>query len=302
MIKPPDFFIAGAAKCGTTALFEYLSGHPSVFMPSMKEPKYFCSDVKTTGGVYSADEYAALFGAAPAGSLTGEASTLYLYSQVAIERIMQLNPSAKIIVMLRYPVDAAHSLHAARWAHGHENIADFEEAWHAQGPRLSGARIPPRWPDAATLQYGSIYRYAPQVKRLMERVPENQRHIVIYEDLFANSRHHYAQILEFLNLAADGRTDFPIVNPAMGFRSRRLEQILRQPPPWLKAFYAPLRPIFHIARLNPSGLMWRLNSTPSQKSKLRPAFRAELQRYFAPDIEKLEGQLGRPLWRDDKYS
>jgi hypothetical protein len=297
MMKPPDFFIAGAAKCGTTALFEYLSRHPSVFMPRIKEPKFFCTDVKTKGGVYSSDAYEALFASAPANSLTGEASTLYLYSKVAIERIMKLNPSAKMIVMLRYPVDAAHSLHTARWSYGHENIADFEEAWHAQASRLMGERIPPRWPDPATLQYGSIYRYVPQVRRLMEHVPESQRHFVIYEDLFADSRRHYAEILEFLNLASDGRTAFPIVNPAMGSRSLRLEQLLRRPPPWLKSLYAPLRPIFQSTGLHPAGLMRRLNSTPAQKSNLRPEFRAELAHYFAADIRELEGLLGRALWR-----
>ena len=86
MTARPDFVIAGAAKCGTTALFEYLSRHPGIFIPRVKDPKFFCSDLKTTGGVYTPDEYRDLFVAAPAGSVTGEVSTLYLYSQVAIEK------------------------------------------------------------------------------------------------------------------------------------------------------------------------------------------------------------------------
>src|SRR5215470_2841180 len=138
MMPQPDFCIAGAAKCGTTALFEYLAGHPQVFMPRMKEPKFFCADLKTTGGVYTLADYRALFAAAPAHCLTGEASTLYLYSTVAIERLMAHNPDAKIIVMLRYPVDAAHSLHAAAWSHWHENMESFEEAWRLQRARLAG--------------------------------------------------------------------------------------------------------------------------------------------------------------------
>jgi hypothetical protein len=298
MSKVPDFFIAGAAKCGTTALFDYLSAHPSVFMPRIKEPKYFCTDVKSTGGVYTADAYDALFAAAPLGSLTGEASTMYLYSTVAIARIMQLNPRAKIIVMLRYPADAAHSLYSARWGYGHENMSSFEEAWRAQAARLSGECVPPHWPDPKTLQYGAIYSYAPQVRRVLQYVPKDQRHFVVYEELFADSRRRYAEILEFLRLPNDDREVFPVVNPSMGARSRRLDELLRRPPKWLTALYAPIRPVMSASGLHPAGLVRRLNSAPKQKSTLRPEFRAELERYFAPGIAELEQLLDRPLWRD----
>ncbi len=296
MTARPDFFIAGAAKCGTTALFAYLSQHSSVFMPPMKEPKYFCSDLKTAGGVYDREAYEALFASAPPGCLTGEASTMYLYSKVAIERIMAHNPRAKIIVMLRHPVDAAHSLHSARWGYGHENIADFEEAWHAQAARLAGERLPPRWPDPATLQYGEIYRYAPQVRRVLDHVPEAQRHFVIYEEFFAAPRRHYAQILRFLNLKPDIPGSFPVVNPVVGPRSLRLERMLRDPPPWLRSLYAPLRPVFRAAGLRPAGLARRFNRAPRPKRALPAAFRAELERHFAADIAELERLLGRRLW------
>lgn len=45
MTARPDFFVAGASKCGTTALFEYLSSHPHVYMSRDKEPKFFCTDL-----------------------------------------------------------------------------------------------------------------------------------------------------------------------------------------------------------------------------------------------------------------
>jgi len=162
----PDFFIVGAAKCGTTALFEFLSRHPLVFMPRIKEPKFFCTDLETTGGVYTGRDYRALFADVPDRFLTGEASALYLYSEVAIQRLMMYNPSARIIVMLRHPVEAAHSLHASRWGFGHEDIPAFEAAWRAQAARLAGKQLPRGWPDPATLQYGAMYRYAPQVRVL----------------------------------------------------------------------------------------------------------------------------------------
>jgi len=72
----PDFFIVGAARCGTTALFDYLAAHPGVFLPERKEPTYFCTDLRTYGEVATLTEYEALFSPAPPHALTGEASVL----------------------------------------------------------------------------------------------------------------------------------------------------------------------------------------------------------------------------------
>ena len=79
----PDFVIAGAPKCGTTSLWNYLRAHPAVFMAANKEPNYFCSDLPAER-VASLAEYEALFSTAPPHALTGEASVFYLYSEVAI--------------------------------------------------------------------------------------------------------------------------------------------------------------------------------------------------------------------------
>jgi hypothetical protein len=299
MAALPHFFIVGAAKCGTTALFQYLSQHTSVFMPAMKEPKYFCTDLKTVGSVRTHQDYMDLFAPASKESFSGEASCWYLYSEVAIERIMAHNPDAKIIVMLRYPVDAAHSLYEAAWGYRHENIADFERAWRVQPDRLLGNHMPPNWPDAATLQYGAMYRYAAQVRRVLEHVPQQQRHFIIYEEFFADPQHHYAEVLRFLGLPQDVNSpSFTVVNPAVGARSRLLDRLLRAPPRWLTATYAMIRPLAHAAGLHPGARLWRFNTVPRGKTAMRPEFRAELDRYFAGDIAELEGLLGRRLWQD----
>src|SRR5438270_8739189 len=92
----PEFFIIGAPKCGTTALHHYLSRHPAVFMPTYKEPNFFCSDLNNAW-VRNLPEYEALFGPAPPGTIRGEASTMYLFSEVAVERIRDCRPDAKLI-------------------------------------------------------------------------------------------------------------------------------------------------------------------------------------------------------------
>lgn len=266
-------------------------------MPRMKEPKFFCTDLKTVGSVRTHEDYRALFAAAPAETMTGEASCWYLYSKIAIERIMTHNPDAKIIVMLRYPVNAAHSLHAAAWGYNHENIGDFEAAWRAQSARLSGKHMPPHWPEPATLQYGAIYRYAEQVRRVLDFVPERQRHFIIYEHFFADPRRHYAETLAFLNLPPDANAEFSIVNPAIAPRFGSLDRLLRKPPRWLRDLYGLIRPLADATGLYPAKALWWINSVPRRKAALRPEFREELDRYFADDIAELEKLLGRRLWR-----
>jgi len=296
MTERPDFVIAGAAKCGTTALHEYLSQHPSVFMPGLKEPGFFSTDLP--GGVSSLEEYRALFASAPAHCLTGEASTRYLYSRVAIARLIAHNPNVKVIVMLRNPVDAAYSLHGYAYRYGHENMADFEHAWRAQAVRLAYEQHTPHRLDRQIVEYDyrATYRYAEQVRRVLDHVPARQHLFVIYEDFFADPARHYARIIEFLGLAPAQSCGFPLVNQYVGVRSPRLERWLRQPPRLLRVLHTPLRPLFKAIGLRPVELVTRMNWGRQRKHPLRPAFRADLERYFSDDIAELENLLGRRLW------
>jgi hypothetical protein len=300
MTERPDFVIAGAAKCGTTALFEYLSQHPSVFMPALKEPGFFSTDL--IGGVSTLEEYRALFGPAPPQCLTGEASTRYLYSRVAIAGLLSHNPNVKVITMLRNPVDAAYSLHGYAYRYGHDDIADFELAWRAQPDRFARQRRTQSWPDGHIFEYDyrATYRYAEQVRRILEQVPERRRYFVTYEDFFADPSSHYTRILEFLGLPPDTAAVFPVVNAYAGVRSPRLERLLRRPPWALQLLYTPLRPLFKATGLRPVQFIRRLNWVRAQKRPLRPAFREELERYFADDIAELECLLGRRLWNTGK--
>src|SRR5947209_10802498 len=84
----PDFFIVGQHKSGTTALYEMLRRHPQIYMPDLKEPRFFASDLRPLMGSAAAlpdtfEEYTALFEAAAEGQRVGEASPSYLRSRVA---------------------------------------------------------------------------------------------------------------------------------------------------------------------------------------------------------------------------
>jgi hypothetical protein len=293
MSPKPDFFIVGAPKCGTTALFDYLAAHPSVFMPENKEPNYFCTDLPRYGHVATLTEYEALFSSAQPHALTGEASALYLYSNVAISGVMAHNANAKIIVMLRNPIEAARSMHAFQWSYELEDVFDFEEAWRLQKARLEGQDLPPRWPYPDHLQYGALYRYAPQVRRLLAHAPRANCLFLLFEEFFADPSRQFARVLEFLGLPPDpARTAFPVVNQTIGVRSARLDRLLRRPPPALVA----LRRAAHAVGFHPIRAVQRLNQVAGQKPPLRESFRAELEEYFSADVAALQQLLGLELW------
>jgi hypothetical protein len=299
MSRHPDFVIAGAARCGTTALYAYLAKHPSVFMPKLKEPAFFSTDLP--GGLSSAEEYAALFAGATAGYLTGEASTAYLYSGIAIERLVAHNPNVKVIVLLRDPVEAARSLHGYAYRYRSERYADFETAWHGQRARRAARDARGESEPLRDYDYSARYHYAPQVRRVLSHVPPQQRHFIVYEDFFADPAARFAELLRFLGLDPLAPKAFPVIHAHAAARSARLEQLLRRPPRLLRRLHATLRPLLEATGLRPAALVARLNWDERHTRALRPAFRLELERHFAADIAELEGLLDRSLWRKRQH-
>ena len=120
MTQLPNFLIIGAAKGGTTSLYHYLNQHPQVYMSPMKEPRFFALENEKLNfqnpdkainktSVTSLSEYYKLFDGVTNETAIGEASPLYMYSTKAVERIAHYVPTAKLIAILRNPVDRAYS-------------------------------------------------------------------------------------------------------------------------------------------------------------------------------------------------
>ncbi|WP_279401847.1 sulfotransferase [Piscibacillus salipiscarius] len=125
----------GAAKSGTTSLYEYLKQHPQIYFPERKEPHFF-GNMKPGGEhVNNINEYLKMFEDAPDNTVIGEASTSYLYSSDAANKIKKFNNNAKIIVMLRNPVDRAYSMYRHQVRNGSENLS-FEEGLKAEESRI----------------------------------------------------------------------------------------------------------------------------------------------------------------------
>jgi hypothetical protein len=184
----PDFLIAGVPKAGTTALHAALVRHPQLFLPAVKEPKFFLSDgpPPVAGGPGDAQtyqehlwrqaDYEALFDRAPAGALRGEATPFYLYDLDSHDRIRALVPDVRLILLLRDPVDRAHSNWTHLWNAGLEPEADFLTACRAEEQRKAAG-----WADF--WHYISQGRYGRQVAHLLTVFPRERVLLLRYREL-----------------------------------------------------------------------------------------------------------------------
>jgi hypothetical protein len=300
----PDFYIIGAPKCGTTAVYKYLSEHPSVFLPSLKEPHYFASDLTGYPRIRDLEAYLALFSDAPATAITGEASVWYLFSEVAVRAIMKARPDARIIVMLRNPIEMAPSLHQQQVISLTEDILDFAEAWRAQDDREHGRRVPVHCTEPRLIQYGRICRFSAQIERVKQVVPERQLLVLLYEEFFSDPEAQYRRVQDFLGLPLAQKTEFERVNVGLAPAHPRIHQLVTRPPAVLRPVYVMLRKLSQTFGFGLGRLAVRLMKVrQNDRVALTPEMKSELCRFFAEDVRNLETLLGRSLqvWRADGH-
>lgn len=297
--RKPDFFIIGAPKAGTTSLYAYLSTHPQIFMPRFKEPHYFSSDQMRGGGITSLTEYLSLFSNATKSHLAcGEGSTGYLRSGVAVPNILALNPAARFIVILRNPVDLIYSYHSQLVRSLSEPVADFEQAWRLQEQRAQGRLVPRCCTEPADLQYRRVGMLGAQVERLLSNVPKQRVKFLLFDDLKVDPQRVYEDVLAFLDVPSDGRTEFPVENPNQIHRSKLIAKLAQNPPFPLSI----LRNYVHdLYCRNVRVIRWlvdvhyRLNSKAASRPPLRPGLQRELQAEFYSDLRLLERLVERDL-------
>ncbi|HEX3220479.1 MAG TPA: sulfotransferase [Candidatus Limnocylindria bacterium] len=286
----PNFFIVGAPRCGTTAMYEYLRQHPDVFMPYRKEPVFFGSDLTKRRPPMTEAEYLELFRPGASRSRRGEATVWYLYSQTAPGEIRAFSQDPRIIIMLRNPVDMMYSLHSQLFFSANEDLADFGAAIAAEEDRRQGRRMPPRARRPEGLQYRACGRYAAHVRRYLEAFGPDAVRVIIYDDFSSDAAASYRQTLAFLGVDPSFQPDFSVVNRSKAPRSRWLQQLTYAP--WFMRTTARLpKPVNHLIRRS----LKRLNFREQPRTMLDPQLRARLTQEMAPDVAELGELLGRDL-------
>jgi hypothetical protein len=294
----PEFFLVGAPKSGTTALYTYLRAHRDLFLPELKEPHYFSSDLGGFRPIDSEEAYQRLYRDRGV-RVCGDASASYLYSSTAVPTIRKRHPAARFVAILRNPILAAQAMHEELVFNLTENVTSFETAWRLQPERAGGRALPRDCRDPKLLQYHATFAYGEQLSRLGRIVPEEDRLILLYDDLRLDPAASYRRILAFLGVKNDGRESFPKVNAAKELRSVQLARWHRAAPRRLGAIYAPAKWLANQCGVYPSRILERWNVASRPREMLSEQFAGELLTDFESDIRAVEGATGRSLgsWR-----
>lgn len=261
-------------------------------MSTPKELFYFSHDFPRLRQATDQTGYRAFFSRAKPGQLRGEATAAYLYSTTAAAEIARQLPAAKLIVLLRNPIEQVQSLHRQLLFNGDEDQSDFASAWRLQEERGVGRRLPPRCRTPAFLQYREVGRLGSQLARLYEHIPRERVLVLWLDDLITDPRALYLRTLAFLGLPDDGRRDFTPANSARQFRHPMLGRLLGQRPRWLQGGIDRTK-----RRLGPTRLarLESLVAKPAAQAVIPTELERELRDEFQPEIERLADLTGRDL-------
>ncbi|MHA3701934.1 sulfotransferase family protein [Jatrophihabitans sp. YIM 134969] len=232
----PDVLIIGSPKAGSTALHAALALHPQLAASTVKEPKYFlCADAppdrafqrgpgdrhSSREWVWRREDYEALFDTAPAGTLRFESTPFYLWDRAAHVRMARAVPDAKLLAVIRDPVDRAFSNWTHLWADGLEPEADFLTAVAAEEDRVARGWAP-FW------RYVDLGRYGGQLRHLFRHYPPAQVKVVRYKRLVDEPVETLDDICRFLGVDTGVLSEIPRSNLGRWAPDTPVNSVLRR--------------------------------------------------------------------------
>ena len=292
----PNFLVLGAARCGTTSLHYYLAEHPDICMSSIKEPNHFLFEQASSGpksciddkrivakSVPERDRYERLF--ATAAKAVGEASPLYLYTRETPELIRAAAPDARLIAIVREPVDRA-------WSHFVYVNDDLGDRAAAAFAAAVDRELPLGYePYRTGTHFLRLSAYAEQLRRYRDTFPAEQLLVVSYDALIGRTDETLAAICRFLGVDDAHAFDTTVrYNPSSGETSlvARLDRLARPAYPYLKRAL-PARMTGRLAR---GRARLRAAQRADGGDPLPPDLRKRLQEHFRPDVEWLSAESG----------
>lgn len=295
-MRKPDFFIVGASRSGTTSLKNYLQEHQDIFIPRFAgEPHFFGTDLYSSYHIRDEQSYFSLFNEAKDEKRVGDKSVSYLYSKRAAVEIKEFQPSAKIIIMLRSPVDVMYLLHSRSFYWGRENLADFSAALDAENDRRRGLRLPKGVDlrEAWQFLYRDKVRFAEQVQRYLDTFGQENVHINIFDDFVRDTATVYKDTLLFLDVAHDFQLEFRAFNTSRRVRSVAMHKFIKRSPQAVRSFVKTVTP-FRL-RQRVVNVLLSLNTKHEPRPLLPQKLRGQLEAEFLPEVEQLSEMLGRDL-------
>ena len=278
-----DFFIVGAPKAGTTSLYHYLSEHPQVEMSSQKEPDYFSDKAIHEQGMYYAknrvdtlDKYESLF-VQKESVVYGEASVSYLFYENVAEDIKKYNPNAKIIIMLRNPIERAFSHYLMDYRLG--LISDSFENVLAKISKHKNAHL-------FYQQYIEVSKYSKQIQRYLDFFEKDSILFIDYEDLKINVSKTVDQVYNFLHISTEFAADINTKHNTFTMPKNKVIRLIYSFV-FLRKILTFLFPTYLVKNIRV--LLFKSDKKP----ELLKETRSLLKRIFNDDIKNLEEVLSK---------
>lgn len=292
--KLPNFFIIGAAKSGTTTLYDVLKQHPQVYLPVEKEPQFFSQEELFGRGAGWYEE--TFFKGARRYPARGEATPHYLYWGTKVApRLKDLygNGRVKFIVSFRDPVKRAYSWYWNMVREGREDLS-FAKALSAEGERIE--KYGQSLDDRGSMIYGYFRGgcYAAQLRPFLELFPREDFLLLLQEDIVEDLEGVMAKVFGFIGVDSSLKVREVRSNPATMPRLRILHGLLRERSA-LKEAVKPFLPR-SIRRRTKSNLM-KLNLKETSYPPLDEELELALRRRYRDEIEQLQRIMGRDLSR-----
>ena len=283
-------------------MYAFLRQHPDVFMSPLKEPCYFCTDFhdesdRLHGGrvffpIRSTEKYLSLFREARDHAVVGEASPLYLCSSTAIQNIAKVRPDARILAILREPVDFLVSLHKQRVRNGYEDQTSLLDALNLEHARREGRHLPKDVPCARLLFYREWIRYWEHLARCFQHFPRERVKVVIYEDFRRDNKGVFREVAEWLGIDPTFQPTFREINKYPEGELSPLARWLYRPR--LRALLRNLVPVRWYDAIwdFAFGVFWRPSpESKSDKEKIRDILDQEIKETIERTSEVLKRDL-----------
>ena len=288
-MKKPNLFIAGATKCGTTTLVKFLSDNDSVFMPSdeLTRDQSFFSWRRSS---YSLEDYLSVYSSATDKQVfLGDGSATYLHDESISALIYEFNPEAKVIIMLRNPIDRGYSLYRWMVQEGYEWAGSYEKALELESKRaITGAQrfFAPHLTES--YMYFSTGLYYSQVKAYKELFKDNLM-VVNLDNFYNDFDSTYSSICSFLGIEVNN-VNKEVLNKSKDVFSPKLQFFLRK----ISNIIFMARSVLGIAAKNKDSrdFLMTLGLYEGKKNKLPEKIREQLKVEYLPDLKKLSDLLG----------
>jgi hypothetical protein len=288
----PNAFILGAAKAGTTTLYNQLKSHPAVFLSFDKEPRFFSHDRYYSRGF---EWYLKThFEGSSVYPIRGEATPHYLYWAEKVSprlKAIEAGKRLKLIVILRNPIDRAYSWYWNMVMEDKEDLP-FWDALQNESSRLNDHRQELEF--AGSMQYGYLRGscYASQIQHFLANFKKDQFHFILFEDLVKDQERVIEDLLSFLDIEYCLPVEPRKSNPSRAPRSRLIQSAVRKQFP-LKELIKPILPYRFRYRIKE--WLLRINLASYEYPPMEERARSYLRERLAEEITALSAITGNDL-------